>query len=159
MVLLSLGLSEHIVISSQVGSAPGTSSASIVAAIGAVGALAAAIVAASASVLTAKRQARYQRIQSDRDYGFRQLYELYGPLRMLRDESEELRGKVGPPGQDLRDPQDWRLVDHIAELSEKRDSPEYNIIETIISINRRIKKILYEKSGLSIEFPPPESLD
>ena len=157
MVPLDILLSAHIAIAIQKDSPPGTSPGLVVAAIGAIGALAAATIAAIASVLVVKRQGRSQRIQSDRDYEFRQLYELYGPLKMLREQSEELRSKVGPAGQDLRNSQDWRLVDHIAELSAKPESPEYKIVESIMSINRRIKKILYEKAGLSIEFPPPET--
>lgn len=140
---------------SQAASSDGTGV--LTAAIAAIASFVVACIAAGTSIYTARRQGRYQRIQSDRDYGFRQLYELYGPLKMLRSQSEEIRSKIGPSGQDLTNPDDWRLVDHIEEISSKPESPEYGMVEAIISINRRITVILYEKAGLSIEFPPPKS--
>jgi len=129
----------------------------LVAGIAAGAALIAAAIAAWSALYTAREQGKYQRIQSDRDYCFRQLYELYGPLMMLRSESKEIRSKIGPPGQDLANPDDWRLVDHITDIASEPESPEYGMVNAIISINKRITAILYEKSGLSVEFPPPES--
>lgn len=123
----------------------------------AVAACLAALVAATASVYSAVRQANYQRSQSNRDYCFRQLYELYGPLKMLRQQSKELREKIGAPDQDLTDPNGWTLVDHIEDIACAPESPDYRIVHMLVEINRRIKAILYEKAGLSIEFPPPAS--
>jgi len=125
--------------------------------VSAVAACVASCVAATAAIYSAARQAKHHRTQADRDYGLRQLYELYGPLMMLRQQANELRSRIGPPGQDLTNPDDWRLVDHIEEISEDPGSSDYRIMEMLIEINRRTKAILYEKAGLSIEFPPPSS--
>jgi hypothetical protein len=125
--------------------------------VSAVAACVASCVAAAAAIYSAARQAKHHRTQSDRDHGFRQLYELYGPLMMLRQQANELRSRIGPPGQDLTDPDAWRLVNHIEEISEDPESSNYRIMEMLIEINRRSKIILYEKAGLSIEFPPPPS--
>jgi hypothetical protein len=123
----------------------------LAAAIAAAASFVAALIAAGASIYTARKQSSSQQLQ----YAQRQLYELYGPLKMLRDHSKELRAKIGPPGQDLTNPADWRLVEHIEDVP--RGSPQAAMVDSIISINDRISKLLEEKGGLSVQMPPPHS--
>jgi hypothetical protein len=131
----------------------GTSSDGTVlaAAIAAGASFVAALVAAVSSVYTARKQSDSQKMQ----YARLQLQELYGPLMMLRAQSTALRAKIGPPGQNLTDPGDWRLVEHIEDI--KADSAEAGRVESINSINDDITKLLKEKGGLSLQLPQPAS--
>jgi hypothetical protein len=151
--MISANVFAHVAVAADQSSSSDTFATLLAATIGGAATFIAAVVAAWSSVLTAKRQGKYQQMQ----YSTRQLSELYGPLQMLRGESKELRSKIGPAEQDLNDPVGWRLVDHIVDISNKPSTPDYKIVEVIISINKRIADTMKEKGGLSIDAKPPDS--
>ena len=97
----------------------------------------------------ADRQDKIRQQVEVRDYKIRQLNELYGPLFMLRAESRRLREQIGPPSEE------WRLVDHIAEV--KVDQTRAPIVERILAINSRISELVIGKAGLFVSYPSPNS--
>ncbi len=97
----------------------------------------------------AQRQDELREQIRGHEYKIQQLNELYGPVFMLRAESRQLRERVGPPSQE------WRLVDHIAEV--KTDPLRSRIVEEILAINSRIGDLVIGRAGLLARHPAPTS--
>lgn len=75
----------------------------------------------------------------------RAMNEFYAPIRQLLQEVEYLRNEIRTRlnGEE----EEWHILDHIYEV--EADPVAWSMFEEIVGVNRRIKAILDEKSGLT----------
>ncbi|MGY2702555.1 hypothetical protein [Nocardioides sp. HB32] len=85
-----------------------------------------------------------------------QLNSLYGPLKMLREESRQLR-KMLPSAEAGGPAGSWRLVDHIADVKQDPKSAEFAAVTRILAVWTKVDTLLVDQAGLCVEMPPPES--
>lgn len=124
--------------------------------IAAVAAIIAALVAVVGAIYNGRKQRRHEerieritRSRGERDYRVRQLNELYGPLFMLREQSNRLREQLPP--------RPWRLVDRIEEIRSNPADPRNQVVNSIVQLNSTMCALITGKAGLLQAFPPPSS--
>jgi len=118
--------------------------------IAAVAALLAAVVTAGATLLVQRAKDRTEATRAEANALTEQLGKLYGPLRLLTEQSLALSDK-------LREykPVGWHLLGHLAEVVD--DDADGALAEQIIAVNHRIEDRIFEHAGLLYEGQVPQS--
>jgi hypothetical protein len=112
--------------------------------IGATAALVAAIVAASASVLIQRRKERAEATRAQVDEITKQLGSLYGPLRLLTEQSRALADKLRE-----NKPPDWHLLGHLSDVVDA--DADRALAEQIIAVNHKIEERIFANAGLLLD--------
>lgn len=109
-----------------------------------------AFIAAALAFGAALLQLRHTRRTNEITRLQAQLNELYAPLMMWRQASQQLRTLL-PAGPA------WRLVDHIKDVKEGHDAQKREAVKAILGIWTEVDKLLTQKAGLTYGAPPPPS--
>jgi hypothetical protein len=114
-----------------------------------------ALVAAVLTVLiqrhALKRGERFALRQQEMQRTERQIDELYGPLILLRRQSNYLWSKLREGKADA----DWRLLNHIEEV--KADPIEYAIAQELVRLNDLSQELMLKHPALIYRHELPES--